>query len=168
MNGMRSYRRRLMTGAYPKELPNYLCFTALEDGTFTLRIGQQIGTVFYQYIEYSVDECETWNRTDNADNTEITVTTPTITTGNKVYWRGSGTYISNYFIVARYSNFSSTGKFDASGNIASLCGLKNFKNCIQEKSMLRSTKRFASKCSQLLHNYPKLEPTQLFFRGRMD
>lgn len=117
-----------MTGAYPKELPNYLCFTALEDGTFTLRIGQQIGTVFYQYIEYSVDECETWNRTDNADNTEITVTTPTITTGNKVYWRGSGTYISNYFIVARYSNFSSTGKFDASGNIASLCGLKNFKN----------------------------------------
>lgn len=128
MSALSSFRRRLMAGAYPKEQPNYLCFTALEDGTFSLRIGQQIGTRFYQYVEYSVDECATWNRTNNVDNTEVTITTPTITAGNKVYWRGSGTYISNYTTVARYSNFTSDGKFDASGNIASLCGLKNFNN----------------------------------------
>lgn len=109
-------------------IPNYLCFTALEDGTFTLRIGQQIGTRFYQYIEYSIDEGATWTKTNNVDNTEITITTPTIATGNKVYWRGSGTYISNYNTVARYSNFSSDGKFNASGNLASLCGLDNFDN----------------------------------------
>ena len=124
---MSELRRRLLY-AKPKEVPNYLCFTALESGTFTLRIGQQIGTRFYKYVEYSVDECATWNRTNNVDNTEVIITTPTITAGNKVYWRGSGTYISNYTTVARYSNFTSDGKFDASGNIASLCGLKNFNN----------------------------------------
>ena len=128
MSALSSFRRRLMVGAYPKEQPNYLCFTALESGTFTLRIGRQIGTRFYKYVEYSVDECATWNRTNNVDNTEVIITTPTITAGNKVYWRGSGTYISNYTTVARYSNFTSDGKFDASGNIASLCGLKNFNN----------------------------------------
>lgn len=121
-------RRSLMNTKGSKEIPNYLCFTALESGTFSLRIGQQIGTRFYKYVEYSVDECATWNRTNNVDNAEVTITTPTITAGNKVYWRGSGTYISNYATVARYSNFTSDGKFDASGNIASLCGLKNFNN----------------------------------------
>ena len=126
MSALSSFRRRLMAGAYPKEQPNYLCFTALESGTFSFTIGTNISTRYYSYVEYSTDNCVTWVKTNNVDSTQIVVTTPTVAAGDKVYWRGSGIYVSNYFNNNRFSQFSSTGKFDASGNIASLCGLNNF------------------------------------------
>lgn len=119
-------RRRTLMAAGEKEVPNYLCFTALESGTFSFIIGTNISTQYYSYVEYSTDNCVTWVKTNNVDSTQIVVTTPTVAAGDKVYWRGSGTYISNYFNNNRFSQFSSTGKFDASGNIASLCGLNNF------------------------------------------
>lgn len=119
-------RRRAMMASGQKEQPNYLCFTALESGTFTFTIGTNISTQFYSYVEYSADNCVTWVKTNNVNSTQIVVTTPTVAAGDKVYWRGSGVYVSNYFNNNRFSQFSSTGKFDASGNIASLCGLNNF------------------------------------------
>lgn len=120
---MSTVRRSLMNGKGSNKLPNYLCFTALEDGTFSLRIASNITTSRVEYIEYSTDEGNTWVKTNNVNNQEVTITTPTITTGNKVYWRGKGTQLSSYNSISstsNYSNFSSTGKFNASGNIYSL------------------------------------------------
>lgn len=120
MNGMSSYRRRLMAGAYPKELPNYLCFTALEDGEFTYRISLNTGLSLFSYIEYSIDEGTTWVRADNVDGEAVSISTPTIPAGGKVYWRGEGESCSTRFGSDLYSYFSSTGKFNVSGNVFSL------------------------------------------------
>ena len=125
MNGMSSYRRRLMAGAYPKEMPNYLCFTALESGSFTFRIGSSISIADYSYIEYSVDECRTWTKVSNTNNVEVTATTPILSVGDKVYWRGSGARCSKHTDAARTSDFYSTGKFDASGDLLSILQLRS-------------------------------------------
>lgn len=103
-------------------IPNYLCFTALEDGTFTFTIGSTINTTQLQYIEYSTDNGETWIKTNNVGNSTITITTPTITTGNKVLWRGIGQRTANNTQngTSQVSKFSSTGQYDASGNVLSL------------------------------------------------
>lgn len=125
---MSTFRRRLLY-AKPKEVPNYLCFTALESGTFTLTIGANLGTNLLSYVEYSLDG-NTWVKTNNVNSTIITITTPTVNAGDKVYWRGSGTRNS----PSRETNtnnkgiFSSTCKFDISGNIASYLFGKNYKN----------------------------------------
>lgn len=123
MNGMSSYRRRLMAGAYPKEMPNYLCFTALESGTFTFRIGSSISTTIVVYVKYSTDGGATWVTTQNVANTEVTITTPTISEGGTVLWRGSAITYGDTYLVTRtesYCNFSSTGAFEASGCFMSL------------------------------------------------
>ena len=69
----------------------YLTFEALEDGTFSFS---------KDGLSYSLDNGATW-ATLSADSS-----TPMVTTGSKVLWKG------NYF--------SSTGKFNTSGNIMSL------------------------------------------------
>lgn len=110
------------------EMPNYLAFTALEDGTFTLTIGANITTNNFSYVEYSIDNGRTWVKTSNIGSTEVVVTTPTITEGNSVYWRGSGIRMNqgnsgtNLVYLAR---FSSTCKFSVSGLIMSLLDREN-------------------------------------------
>lgn len=125
---MSGIRRRLLY-AKPKELPNYLCFTALESGTFTLTIGANLNTANLSYVEYSLDG-RTWVKTNNVNSTTITITTPTLNAGDKVYWRGSG--LRNCAFRNEGTNdkgiFSSTGRFDISGNIASYLFGKNYKN----------------------------------------
>lgn len=106
---------------------NYLALTALEDGTFTLTIGSTITTTQLAYVEYSVDGGTTWVKTNNANSTTKTITTPTITAGNKVLWRGSGQRTCNNTSNATQRTvFSSTGTFDVSGNIMSLLYGDNF------------------------------------------
>lgn len=114
---MSQYRRQLLY-AKPQEVPNYLCFTAIDEGTFTLSIPSGITTANIDYIEYSVDNCCTWVKTNNVANTAVTITTPEIRAGKKVYWRGVGTRMGNSATV--YSTFSSTGKFNVSGNVGSI------------------------------------------------
>lgn len=129
MSALSSFRRRLMAGAYPKEQPNYLCFTALESGTFTLTIGANLSAIHLSYVEYSLDG-RTWVRTNNVSGSAVTVTTPTVNAGDKVYWRGSGTRNCG----TRDSNtnnkgiFSATCNFEISGNIASYLYGKNVEN----------------------------------------
>ena len=117
MNVMSSYRRRLMAGAYPKEMPNYLCFTALEDGTFTFA-KYNLGIAYFTYIEYSIDEGATWTRLTNTNNESLSITTPTISAGGKVYWRG----IANRYRLNNNwrGSFNSTANFSISGNIMSI------------------------------------------------
>lgn len=100
--------------------PNYLCFTALEDGTFTFTIGYALSTEHLQYIEYSIDGGNTWVRTNNRNASTVTITTPTISANNKVLWRGSGVRTISNTYASYISTFSSSGNFDISGNIASL------------------------------------------------
>ena len=120
MSALSSFRRRLMVGAYPKEQPNYLCFTALESGTFTLTIGANLTTSNFSFVEYSLDG-NTWVKTNNVNSSTVTVTTPTVNAGDKVYWRGVG--VRNCQTRDTNSNnkgiFSSTCEFNASGCIAS-------------------------------------------------
>lgn len=123
-------RRRAMMASGPKEQPNYLCFTALESGTFTLTIGASVTTSNLSYVEYSLDG-NTWVKTNNANSTTITVTTPTIANGGKVYWRGSGvcTAINQGSTTSTPQNvsvFTSTCKFNLSGELYSMIFGKSY------------------------------------------
>lgn len=104
---------------------DYLTFEALEDGTFTLTIPADVNSTYMTSISYSTDNGKTWNTT-TIDNTAQTVTTPTITSGNKVLWKGVGKQMAKLFSV--YSYFSSTGNFNVSGNIMSLLYGDEFAN----------------------------------------
>ena len=72
----------------------YLTFTALEDTTFKLTIGSAVSESILSSISYSTDNGKTWNTTNNVDSETVTITTPTINTGNKVLWKGIGTGVS--------------------------------------------------------------------------
>ena len=86
---------------------DYLTFVALEDGTFKLSENA---------VSYSLDNGETW--TELTANTE----SPTVTTGNKIMWKGEITPSSNGI-----GTFSATGNFDVQGNIMSLLYGDNYK-----------------------------------------
>lgn len=98
---------------------DYLTFEALEDGTFTLSIPASVNSYYMTSVSYSTDNGETWTTT-NVDSTAQTITTPTITQGNKVLWKGVGKQMASSTSTSRYSQFSSMGNFNASGNIMSL------------------------------------------------
>lgn len=98
--------------------PDYLRFTALADGTFTFTIPADLSTTTYEYIEYSTDEGETWVKTENVNEQTVKVTTPTITTGNSVIWRGKGTNLATGSTVC--CKFGASADFNASGYIRSL------------------------------------------------
>ena len=130
MSALSSFRRRLMAGAYPKEQPNYLCFTALESGEFTLTIGSNVGISNLSYVEYSLDG-RTWVKTDNVNSTTVTITTPTVNAGDKVYWRGSGVCTatnqgSTTSTPQNVSIFTSTCKFNLSGELYSMIFGKSY------------------------------------------
>lgn len=109
-------RRRAMMSSGPKEQPNYLCFTALESGTFTFTIGTYLNpNAGGRYnIEYSIDGGTSWVHTDNVANQQIVVTTPTIQEGDTVLWRGNATSNNSD------TKFSSTGRYDVSGLLSSI------------------------------------------------
>ena len=89
----------------------YLTFVALEDGTFTFIPASG------NAISYSIDNGDNW--IDLAADTS----TPTVTKGKKVLWRGEMTPTSNNGV----GTFSSTGRFEAQGNVMSLIYGDNFK-----------------------------------------
>ena len=103
---------------------DYLTFVALESGTFTLTIGSAVSQSILSSISYSTDGGETWNTTNNVNSQTVTITTPTISEGEKVLWKGSGTGVSttinNSNRPSTSSIFSSSGEFNVEGNIMSL------------------------------------------------
>lgn len=110
-------RRREMGGGtdYSKM---YLTFEAIEQGTFTLTVHEEVGVNKVTSVSYSIDDGNTWVTTNNADNTEVVITTPTVNAGGRVLWKGvASAYAIN---STKYSCFSSTGKFNIYGNILSL------------------------------------------------
>lgn len=117
---MSEFRRRLMTQNKKKELPNYLCFTALEEGTFTFAYGSN--TLAGRppsgggYMSYSLDG-NTWTRIECVPSASIT--TPTIQEGGKVYWKGVNGALGKYN-ATMLCPFSSTGKYNISGDLRSV------------------------------------------------
>ena len=104
-------------------IPNYLCFTALEDGTFTFTIGTNVPISNLMYIEYSIDGGESWTHTDNVDSEQVVITTPLVMANEQVLWRGVG--VSTSVSTANpsapdESRFSSSAAFDVSGYLCSL------------------------------------------------
>ena len=87
---------------------DYLTFVALEDGTFQLSTNA---------VSYSLDNGKTW--TSLAKDTS----TPTVTAGSKIMWKGTLTPTSSNGI----GTFSSTAKFDVEGNPMSLLYGDEFK-----------------------------------------
>ena len=104
---------------------DYLTFTALEDGTFTLTIPAGVNTSYVTSVSYSLDDGESWTTTANSAS-NVTITTPTVTAGNKVLWKGTAVRFG--IAENNYSRFSSTGSFAASGNIMSLLYGDSFSN----------------------------------------
>lgn len=104
-------------------IPDYLCFTALEAGQFTLTIPAAVTPTYLSYIEWSKDG-RTWNHTDNTSD-EVTIDVQ-VASGDKVYWRGSGRRMATGYPDGRFSKFSSTCQFDLSGDIRSILYLDDF------------------------------------------
>ena len=111
---------------------DYLTFVALEDCTFTFNMNQKLTTTAVPSISYSTDNGETWTTVQNIDNEAVTVTTPTITTGNKVLWKSNAVqYNINSDPYAGsnigHGSFLSTNAYNVEGNIMSLMYGDDFK-----------------------------------------
>ena len=89
----------------------YLTFEAIEDGTFTFT-GKNSNS-----LSYSLDDGQTWTALASGS------ASPTVTSGNKIMWRGTCTPSNNGSGI-----FSSTGTFNAYGNIMSLINGDSFAN----------------------------------------
>lgn len=106
-------------------IPDYLCFTALEAGQFTLTIPAAVTPTYLSYIEWSKDG-RTWNHTDNTS--EAVTIDVQVASGDKVYWRGSGVRMSANYTTGNNSNFSSDCEFTISGHLLSLLKLSDYEN----------------------------------------
>ena len=94
---------------------DYLTFEALEAGTtFTWTDTQNNNS-----ISYSIDDGSTWSTLTSGSST------PTIAANNKVLFKASGLTVSSSYGIG---TFSSSGRFNAMGNIMSLVYGDNFAN----------------------------------------
>lgn len=107
-------RRRMMM--QDTKMPNYLCFTALEDGTFTFTIPAALSTTDLTSFSYSKDG-KHWTTLLNNDSEDVVHTTPTVSNGERLYLKGEAL---RYNDSSKRFTIDSTGTFDISGNILSL------------------------------------------------
>lgn len=136
-------------GTGKKEPPKYLTFTALESGTFTLTMYSTVGIGYYTYAAYSLDEGKTWTSVNNANSTNVTLTTPTVSAGDTVMWKGKGTR-SIGSVNTNADNgviFSSTCRFNAKGYLASICK-ENPEN--ETVARMRAYSNFFNRCTTLV------------------
>ena len=115
---------------------NYLRFIALEDTTFSFSGG---GRTTANTLSYSLDSGSTWNTLQNSGNT------PTISNGSTIMWKGSGLITDGSNGIG---NFSSTGSFNAEGNIMSIICGNSFSNVTTIANNYQFTKLFQN-CSGL-------------------
>lgn len=100
----------------------YLTFIALEDCEFSVRVWSG-----YPHMSryYSVDDGNSWVSLSSSSEKAPLVTTPTITSGNTILWRGE----TNSSYAGEFGIFSSTGRFIAEGNALSIDNYLNFSGC---------------------------------------
>ena len=107
----------------------YLTFTAVEDSTFKLiSLNTSFEQQDYPYINYSLDNGESWNKLD------LDTETPIIESGKKIMWSadfstpensGGGRWLEHS--PGYVGNFISSAKFNVSGNIYSIIYGHQFK-----------------------------------------
>lgn len=107
---------------FMKENPykEYFTFVALADTTITVSGIKYNANLNITSISYSLDDGNTWVTTEapTSGTTAKSITTPTITAGNKVIWKGIA---DNLGIDQNNSvRFSATGYVEVYGNIISL------------------------------------------------
>ena len=117
-------RREMGVAIYVPFEEQYLTFEALENGTFTLTIASGVTTTVLKDISYSIDNGDTWTTTNNVASTEVTITTPSISAGDKILWKGTG---SSMAVSNANSIFSSTCLFNVYGSLLSLFYGDDFK-----------------------------------------
>lgn len=106
----------------------YLTFIPVEDARFSWAERAVSG-----HLEYSVNGGQTWMTIANGEST------PTITAGSKVIWRGDlAPQLSTATNVGGIGTFSATGNYKAHGNIMSLLFYDNYYGS-QLNSSLRCT-----------------------------
>ena len=135
---------------------DYLTFEALEDTTFSFTSNA---------LEYSMDDGSTWVELPASTNT------PTVASGDKIMFKQTNPTINNW--AGGIGTFSSTGKFNVSGNIMSLlygddfdgqislsrknyvfCGLfYNCKNVISASNLILPATTLASDCYKWMFQY---------------
>lgn len=109
----------------------YLTFEAIDDCVFTFTMDANLTTECIPSISYSVDSGKTWTTTENVDEQEVVVTTPTITAGKTILWKADAVQLCTQpdsadvgddmpLTNAGFSTFKSTGKHNIYGNIMSL------------------------------------------------
>jgi hypothetical protein len=96
---------------------NYFTTEAVDNCIFTFTIPVDISSEELNYVEYSLDNGQTWQKTNNVEKQEVVVTTSTIQAGGKVLWRALGYHLGN---DNDGSNMSSSGRYRVSGNPMSL------------------------------------------------
>lgn len=141
-----SLRRRMMKGGGEVSLPNYLCLTALESGTFTFTMDTGLSPSSYEYIAYSNDGGNSWVTTYNVASEQVT-TTVNVTEGDSVLWRGyspTGKQIGRSNVKSSCGYFGGTAKFNVSGCIVSLIKNKSFNGfedmCIAVSSLFSGSR----------------------------
>lgn len=138
---LKEYKGGRLVYEKQSSIPDYLCFTALEAGQFTLTIPAAVTPTYLSYIEWSKDG-RTWNHTDNTS--EAVTIDVQVASGEKVYWRGRGNVTSTSYSSGSYSVFSSSknggGKmsFDVSGNLMSILALDAFSESMSWDSNTRT------------------------------
>lgn len=110
MSTVSPFRRRLLNSIKPK-IPNYLCFTALEDNSTIGKTG-----TYTSSLEFSVNG-RTWNVFDNS-------TTINLNAGEKAYFRGNNTKLASSDSVC--TTFVMTGSIAGGGNVMSLLYANDF------------------------------------------
>ena len=138
-------------------LPDFLKFTALEEGTFTLTIPTYVNAYRLASVSYSLDNGITWTKTNNSSS-EVVITTPTVPAGGTVLWRGIG---YAYGIESGNSRYSSTGRFEISGNIMSLLKEYNFETIIIPSTSSYCFNELFRNCSKLTKATIKLPDNNL-------
>jgi len=104
----------------------YLTFEALETGTISFNIRKNASTEEIVSISYSTNGGATWTTVSNTNNkqTDLEITV-NVTEGSKILWKGNAKVFACFDEeegLDDYSGsfFSSTGFFNAYGNIMSL------------------------------------------------
>lgn len=103
----------------PPAPPNYFWTEAIASGTFTLTVPSSVTTAMLTSISYSLDGGTTWTTTNNGGS-GLTITTPTVSAGDKVMWKGTGTKLASASSNGRYSYFRGSANYNIGGDIASL------------------------------------------------
>ena len=111
-----SYRRHLMKEGGGIDLSkNWLCFTALEDGTFGFSIASNYSVSYIGTICYSING-KKWNVNTRSSSAALSISIP-VKTGDCVYWKGS---------INRCNNNNENNKFSSTCSYNVISSVNNY------------------------------------------